>query len=120
MRAVWDGGGRDGIRVDGTYYQVIGAKRGPAPAHEIPIWIGAYKPRMLRLTGRVGDGWLPSMPYLEQMGQDGRTQLAEGNRIIDEAALGPERSAHWNGGSCGDGAAPSRRGFIVHPGAHPR
>jgi alkanesulfonate monooxygenase SsuD/methylene tetrahydromethanopterin reductase-like flavin-dependent oxidoreductase (luciferase family) len=86
MRAVWDGGGRDGVRVDGTHYRVMGAKRGPTPTHEIPIWVGAYRPRMLRLTGRVADGWLPSMPYLEQMSQDGRERIADSNRIIDEAA----------------------------------
>src|SRR5262249_3292268 len=25
------------------------------------LWIGAYGPRMLRVTGRLGDGWLPSL-----------------------------------------------------------
>jgi alkanesulfonate monooxygenase SsuD/methylene tetrahydromethanopterin reductase-like flavin-dependent oxidoreductase (luciferase family) len=34
---------------------------GPPPAHDIGLWIGAYGPRMLRLTGRLGDGWLPSL-----------------------------------------------------------
>ena len=43
----------------------MGAKRGPAPAHDVDIWLGAYKPRMLRLTGRVADGWLPSLGYLK-------------------------------------------------------
>ena len=38
-----------------------GAKPGPRPAHPIGLWIGAYGPRMLRLTGRLGDGWLPSV-----------------------------------------------------------
>ena len=37
---------------------------GPEPAHDIGIWLGAYKPRMLRLTGRKADGWLPSLAYL--------------------------------------------------------
>src|SRR5690606_13836835 len=55
-------------------------KRGPAPAHEIPIWLGAYKPRMLRLTGRKADGWLPSLGYLEP------GALAAGNRAVDAAA----------------------------------
>jgi phthiodiolone/phenolphthiodiolone dimycocerosates ketoreductase len=27
-----------------------------------PIWLGAHGPRMLRLTGRYADGWLPSYP----------------------------------------------------------
>ena len=32
---------------------------GPPPAHPIGIWVGAYKPRMLALTGRLADGWVP-------------------------------------------------------------
>ena len=32
---------------------------GPKPAHRIGIWTGAYGPRMLRITGRLADGWLP-------------------------------------------------------------
>ena len=45
-----------------------GAKPGPAPAHDVEIWLGAYKPRMLRLTGAKADGWLPSMSYLDMDG----------------------------------------------------
>jgi alkanesulfonate monooxygenase SsuD/methylene tetrahydromethanopterin reductase-like flavin-dependent oxidoreductase (luciferase family) len=42
-------------------FTASGAKPGPTPAHPIGIWVGAYGPRMLRLTGRLGDGWLPSL-----------------------------------------------------------
>lgn len=81
IRAMWDTGERGGVRVDGTYHRVMGAKRGPAPAHPIPISLGAYKPRMLRLVGRAAEGWLPSMSYLP-----GRAALSELNLIIDESA----------------------------------
>ncbi len=37
---------------------------GPPPVHPIEIWLGAYKPRMLALTGRLADGWLPSLGNL--------------------------------------------------------
>ncbi|GAB6903521.1 LLM class flavin-dependent oxidoreductase [Kineosporia succinea] len=80
MRGIWDAGERRPLRVDGEFHRVDGAKRGPAPAHTIPVWIGAYKPRMLRLTGRQGDGWLPSLPYLKP------GDLAAGNKILDEEA----------------------------------
>jgi alkanesulfonate monooxygenase SsuD/methylene tetrahydromethanopterin reductase-like flavin-dependent oxidoreductase (luciferase family)/FAD/FMN-containing dehydrogenase len=86
IRGIWDADSPGILRVDGTYYSVDGAKRGPAPAHDIGIWLGAYKPRMLRLTGRKADGWLPSMAYLRSM-----TDLADGNAIIDEAALAAGR-----------------------------
>lgn len=91
MREIWAAGERGGVRVDGTYYQVKGAKRGPAPAHPIGIWVGAYKPRILQLTGRAADGWLPSLGYLP----GGLASLAEMNQHIDEgaAAAGRDPSA---------------------------
>lgn len=80
LRALWDAGERSGVRVDGTHYRVLGAKRGPRPAHPIGIWLGAYKPRMLRLTGRRADGWLPSLSYLPV------ADIAGANATIDDAA----------------------------------
>jgi alkanesulfonate monooxygenase SsuD/methylene tetrahydromethanopterin reductase-like flavin-dependent oxidoreductase (luciferase family) len=80
IRAVWDVSAAHGVDVDGEHYPVLGAKRGPAPAHKIEIWLGAYRPRMLRLTGTKADGWLPSWPYLQE------GDLDRGNRAIDEAA----------------------------------
>ncbi len=55
---------------------------GPAPAHPIGLWLGAYGPRMLRLTGRLGDGWLPSIGehYLSE------EEALERHSVIDEAA----------------------------------
>jgi alkanesulfonate monooxygenase SsuD/methylene tetrahydromethanopterin reductase-like flavin-dependent oxidoreductase (luciferase family) len=82
IRALWDVEPPDAARVDGTYYSVRGAHRGPAPLHDIGIWLGAYKPRMLRLTGSVADGWLPSLGYL----RGGLAELATMNAVIDEAA----------------------------------
>jgi alkanesulfonate monooxygenase SsuD/methylene tetrahydromethanopterin reductase-like flavin-dependent oxidoreductase (luciferase family) len=79
IRGIWNPDDRTPLR-GGEFYPVNGAKRGPVPAHDIPIWIGAYKPRMLRLTGRKGDGWLPSYAWMK--GAD----LATGNATIDEAA----------------------------------
>lgn len=68
LRALWgeaDGVDRlgRGVRFDGQFYQLHGARPGPAPAHPIGIWLGAYGPRMLRLTARAADGWLPSSAY---------------------------------------------------------
>ena len=65
----------------GDYYHLDGAQRGPIPAHEIPIWVGAYKPKMLRLIGQKADGWLPSLGRMQAV------DLQAGNRLIDEAAL---------------------------------
>lgn len=82
IRQVWDTSERGGVRLDGKHYQVVGAKRGPAPAHDVGIWVGAYKPRMLRLVGRLADGSLPSLGYL----QGGLADLDDINARIDEGA----------------------------------
>jgi alkanesulfonate monooxygenase SsuD/methylene tetrahydromethanopterin reductase-like flavin-dependent oxidoreductase (luciferase family) len=80
IRGVWDQDDRARLVVDGEYYRMDGAQRGPAPAHDIPIWLGAYKPRMLRLTGRKADGWLPALAYFKP------GELREANKTIDAAA----------------------------------
>ncbi|MEN1976172.1 LLM class flavin-dependent oxidoreductase [Cellulomonas sp. P4] len=86
VRALWDTGDRSRVDLPGEYWSAVGARRGPAPAHPVGIWVGAYKPRMLRLTGEVADGWLPSLAYLSSL-QD----LDDGNARIDEAALAAGR-----------------------------
>ncbi|MDX6741508.1 LLM class flavin-dependent oxidoreductase [Actinocorallia sp. A-T 12471] len=80
IRGIWAADERGILRVDGAHHRVNGAKRGPAPAHDIPVWLGAYGPRMLRLVARKADGWLPSLAYLK----DG--DLRRGNALIDETA----------------------------------
>lgn len=81
IRGVWDAREPSPLRVGGEHHRVDGAKRGPDPAHDIGIWLGAYKPRMLRLVGSKADGWLPSMSYLKTL-----DELIEGNARIDDAA----------------------------------
>jgi alkanesulfonate monooxygenase SsuD/methylene tetrahydromethanopterin reductase-like flavin-dependent oxidoreductase (luciferase family) len=85
IRALWATGERGGARFEGKHYRLAGALRGPAPVHDISIWVGAFKPRMLRLVGRLGDGWLPTIGGLKPGG------LAAGNAIIDAAAAGAGR-----------------------------
>lgn len=63
VRAVWRPTDSPAVRLEGDHYRVVGLRPGPAPAHQVEIWVGAYKPRMLRLVGRYADGWLPSMGY---------------------------------------------------------
>lgn len=86
IRGIWDVDATGPLRVAGEVHGVSGAKRGPAPAHDIPIWLGAYKPRMLALTGQVADGWLPSLGHLDV------AALPAANAAIDEAAQAAGRS----------------------------
>jgi alkanesulfonate monooxygenase SsuD/methylene tetrahydromethanopterin reductase-like flavin-dependent oxidoreductase (luciferase family) len=80
LRAFWSG--ERSVTVEGEHYTVRGAKPGPPPAHPIGLWIGAYGPRMLRLTGRLGDGWLPSLGgnYLDP------TDVPAAQAKVDEGA----------------------------------
>lgn len=78
MRRLWSG--EHGIKLEGRYHHLAGAHSGPLPAHPIGIWLGAYKPRMLAMVGRLADGWVPSLGYVSP------ADLDEGNRRIDEAA----------------------------------
>ena len=64
------------VRLEGEHYSAAGGQAGPAPAHPIGIWLGAYGPRMLRTTGRLADGWVPSLG---------------GHEVIDEAARRADR-----------------------------
>ncbi len=81
IRGIWDVDDRAPLRVPGIHHAVDGAKRGPRPAHPVPIWVGALRPRMLRLVGRRADGWLPSLSVL------GADAVPAANTVIDEAAL---------------------------------
>ncbi|ABL82876.1 MULTISPECIES: LLM class flavin-dependent oxidoreductase [unclassified Nocardioides] len=113
IRAVWNTSDPGVLSVRGRHYDVHGAKRGPAPAHPVGIWVGAYKPRILRLVGRAADGWLPSIQYL----QNGLPELTEMNRHIDEAALtsGREPSDVRRFLNIGGQFAAQRRGFLQGP-----
>lgn len=86
LREFWSGGP---VRRDGEYYPVQGLKAGPTPAHEIPIGVGAYGPRMLRVTGELADAWVPSMGFADP------PRLRELTPKIDKAAAdtgrGPEQ-----------------------------
>lgn len=80
IRQLWAVDDDGDVHFDGTFHRTAGAVRGPRPAHDISIWLGAYKPQMLTLVGRAADGWLPSLGYL------GAGDLAAGNARIDDAA----------------------------------
>lgn len=82
IKGIWDAGNRERYVYEGEFYKINGAKRGPAPAHDMEIWLGGYKPRMLRLIGTKATGWLPSLSYLPDL-----KELSVANAAIDQAAL---------------------------------
>jgi alkanesulfonate monooxygenase SsuD/methylene tetrahydromethanopterin reductase-like flavin-dependent oxidoreductase (luciferase family) len=83
IRRAWSG--ERSISVQGEHYELHGFRPGPPPAHPIGIWLGAYRPRMLSLTGRKADGWVPSL------GNSPPAALAEMQRRVDDAAAAAGR-----------------------------
>jgi alkanesulfonate monooxygenase SsuD/methylene tetrahydromethanopterin reductase-like flavin-dependent oxidoreductase (luciferase family) len=78
VRRAWSG--ERSVASDGTHYPLGGYHPGPMPAHRIGIWLGSYKPRMLRLTGALADGWVPTSPYAAP------EEIPDMQRQIDDAA----------------------------------
>jgi alkanesulfonate monooxygenase SsuD/methylene tetrahydromethanopterin reductase-like flavin-dependent oxidoreductase (luciferase family) len=86
IRAALDvGAERRVVRGAGPHYPVPGYPPGPPTAHRVEIWVGAYRPRGLRLIGRMADGWVPSV------GRTGKDALRESAARIDEAAVAAGR-----------------------------
>jgi alkanesulfonate monooxygenase SsuD/methylene tetrahydromethanopterin reductase-like flavin-dependent oxidoreductase (luciferase family) len=85
LRGLWNSDGQR-FTYEGEFYQVRNARFGPAPAHPIRIWVGAYGPRMLKLTGEVADGLLISHNHATP------DRLPQLNAWIDEGARQAGRS----------------------------
>lgn len=85
LRGFWDG--ERSLTRRGEHYDVHGVRPGPLPAHRIGIWLGAYGPRMLRITGRLADGWLPSLGEHYLSPEDVPSRQA----AVDEAARRADR-----------------------------
>jgi probable F420-dependent oxidoreductase len=60
IRGLWS---QPTFTFDGRLYRADGAELEPKPDHRIPIWLGTYGRRALALTGRLADGWIPSLGY---------------------------------------------------------
>jgi alkanesulfonate monooxygenase SsuD/methylene tetrahydromethanopterin reductase-like flavin-dependent oxidoreductase (luciferase family) len=78
IRRIWSG--ERSLRFEGDFYHLRGVHSGPVPVHDIGIWIGALGPRSLRQTGRLADGWVPSIR------PDALDRLPEMNARVDEGA----------------------------------
>jgi len=59
-RGLWS---QPSFSFDGRRYRTVAAQIEPKPAHRIPIWLGTFGDRALAVTGRLADGWIPSLGY---------------------------------------------------------
>ncbi|TMQ95858.1 LLM class flavin-dependent oxidoreductase [Actinomadura soli] len=76
---------QSGLRFQGEHYGFTALQAGPAPVHQIGIWLGVTGPRGLDLAGRVADGWIAPSSLVPPK------RLADGQRRLDDAAAGAGR-----------------------------
>jgi alkanesulfonate monooxygenase SsuD/methylene tetrahydromethanopterin reductase-like flavin-dependent oxidoreductase (luciferase family) len=60
LRGLWS---QERFSFSGRRYRTEGARIEPKPDHHIPIWLGTYGNRALAVTGRLADGWIPSLGF---------------------------------------------------------
>src|SRR5215213_2918040 len=96
IRLMWSG--ERSVSFEGRHYRLDGLHPGPQPAHDIGIWVGAYGPRMVRLVGRLADGWIPSIPRmpLEEVGPK-QAAIDEAARAAGRDPSDVKRLANVNG-----------------------
>jgi len=88
IHLIWNfGGPRRRVSFPGKYYQLENAQAGPSPYHNIGIWLGATRPRMMELIGRSGDGWV--IPLSSYMSRD---EIRAAQQLINAAARKSNRS----------------------------
>ncbi len=123
-RGLW---AEPGFTFAGRHYRTSDADLEPKPGHRIPIWLGTFGDRALRVTGRCADGWIPSLGHapadrLSAMRATVLTAAQDAGRapeditcalnvevhIGDEVAAGPDLIA---GGA--DEVATRLQGFIT-------
>jgi phthiodiolone/phenolphthiodiolone dimycocerosates ketoreductase len=79
IRLLWEND--EPIDFDGSFWTLRDAVNGMGPYQSgrfPPIWTGAHGPRMCAITGRLADGWLPSLKTPDE--------YAESLRIVRDAA----------------------------------
>jgi alkanesulfonate monooxygenase SsuD/methylene tetrahydromethanopterin reductase-like flavin-dependent oxidoreductase (luciferase family) len=60
LRGAWSGAE---FSHHGTQHSVNRLTLTPAPESPIPVWLGTYGPKALAVTGRLADGWIPSLGF---------------------------------------------------------
>lgn len=70
IRKLWSASDSSPANFHGKYYALKNAfLQTGHMTHPIPIYIASFQPRMLALTGELGDGWIPFSltPYMYQL-----------------------------------------------------
>lgn len=109
------------VDFEGRHYRMRAATVAPPPVQRPgpPIWVGGNRPRTLRITGALADGWLPMMASPE----DFRRDLEQVRRAAAAAGRDPNAilPGIWLTGAVGgdrdkalEQAARAARTFALH------
>ena len=93
IKAMWT---QEQTTFAGTYYRVKEASCEPKPEPPPAIMVGAFKPKMLRLTARHADWWNVSSTGIEQY----RSYVQEFERACAEIGRDPATVRRTWGGGC--------------------
>jgi len=93
----------------GRVHRTEAADIEPKPEHRIPVWLGTFGDRALAVTGRVADGWIPSLGHapldrLPAMRDRVLTAAAEAGRDPGELTCALNLRVHLGSGGSGGGA----------------
>ncbi len=93
IKAMWT---QERATFEGRYYRVKDARCEPKPDPMPTIMVGAFRPKMLRLTARHADWWNVSSTRIE----DYRVIVHELERACDEVGRDPATLRRTWGGGC--------------------
>jgi probable F420-dependent oxidoreductase len=109
IRGLWT---EEAVTLEGEHFSLHEATIAPRPERRIPIWMGSYGPRALRLLGREADGWIPSLPYLPPDRYVQRRDIVR--KAAEEAGRNPDDITYaYNVGVRIDPAARKRDGVVI-------
>lgn len=77
----------DSIDYDGDHFQLDDAVMdlAPPPGREPEVWLAAHGPRMLDITGRHADGWLPTFEPDPSLYEKGRREIEAAAASVDRS-----------------------------------
>lgn len=93
IKAMWTD---EAVTFEGKHYRVAGARCEPRPLPAPPIMIGAFRPKMLRLTARYADEWNVSSTSMKSY----LKMVDEFERACAEVGRDPASVRRSWGGGC--------------------
>jgi probable F420-dependent oxidoreductase len=109
IRGLWS---EEAVTMEGRHFSLDGASIAPRPSRDIPVWLGSYGKRSLRLLGRAADGWIPSLPYCPPDRYVERRDIVR--KAAEEAGRNPDDITYaYNVGVRLDERAEKRRSVVI-------